>query len=57
MKIKSIFVVMLMSLLVLGGCSNSSSDNGKKSDKADNGKNQVHQLTLSCQLIQKMLIS
>ena len=30
MKIKSIFVVMLMSLLVLGGCSNSSSDNGKK---------------------------
>ncbi|MCJ1787088.1 molybdate ABC transporter substrate-binding protein [Staphylococcus warneri] len=50
MKIKSIFVVMLMSLLVLGGCSNSSSDNGKKSDKADNGKKQELQISAAASL-------
>ncbi|MGC9651265.1 molybdate ABC transporter substrate-binding protein [Staphylococcus warneri] len=50
MKYKSIFVVMLMSLLVLGGCSNSSTDNGKKSDKADNGKKQELQISAAASL-------
>ena len=50
MKYKSIFVVMLMSLLVLGGCSNSSTDNGKKSDKAENGKKQELQISAAASL-------
>ncbi|MEK4860980.1 molybdate ABC transporter substrate-binding protein [Staphylococcus sp. FSL W8-0774] len=46
MKIKSLFVILLMGLLVPAGCSNSSSDNGKKSEKS-NSKDKKQELQIS----------